>query len=170
MKEQLVWEGNPSQWINFKAYLGSFLFAIGIIPLILFGWEYIEPYAKYIIPIWILLPILYAVWTWIMTKHIHYELTSQRIFLKTGIFSITTNQIELYRVKDLRIEEPFWLRLVNLANIVLQTSDKSVPELVMPAIGDGRNLSNILREHIEEARDKKRVREVDYDGGGIVEE
>ncbi len=41
------------------------------------------------------------------------------------------NELELYRVKDIVLNEPFLLRLVGLSNIVLVTSDRSTPVFVV---------------------------------------
>ena len=77
--------------------------------------------------------------------------------------SIKTDELELYRVRDYKFEQPFFLRLFSLGNIVLQTSDKSDPQVVLSAIPNGEELREKLRTHVEACRMKKGVREVDFE-------
>ena len=57
----------------------------------------------------------------------------------------------------------WWMRLTGLSSITLQTSDRSLPTLVIPAIPNGNSLREQLRIHVEAQRDSKRVREMDFD-------
>ena len=47
------------------------------------------------------------------------RLTSERLLTSRGFLSRTTDSLELYRVKDMRIVQPFRLRLFGLENIEL---------------------------------------------------
>ena len=100
-----------------------------------------------------------------MVKCRVFELSCQRLRLRTGVLNRRTDEIELYRVKDTIIEEPFWLRLFGLGTLVLETSDRSHPELSIPAIADVTGLRENVRASVERLRDQKRVREVDFEGG-----
>ena len=93
-----------------------------------------------------------------------FELTTERIRIYEGILNQDINEVELYRVKDTRLEKPFWLRLFGLSNIVLQTSDRSLPEVKISAVRGGVEIREKLRKQVELLRDKKRVREVDFEG------
>ena len=73
------------------------------------------------------------------------------------------DEIELYRIKDSTVDNPFILRILGLGNIRLITSDKSTPVITIPAIKDAREVRETIRKRVEYLRDKKRVREVDYE-------
>jgi len=77
--------------------------------------------------------------------------------------------VELYRVKDTRIVRPIWLRVFDLGNIELETSDRTHPKPVLTAIGDAIEVREHLRKYVEILRDEKRVREVDFDETGDSE-
>ncbi len=77
------------------------------------------------------------------------------------MFSKETQALELYRVRDLDILQPFFLRLFGLGDIVLQTSDKSSPTFTFRAIPDPRALSDQIRTHVEACRVAKGTRELD---------
>ncbi|MEM9001360.1 MAG: PH domain-containing protein [Bacteroidota bacterium] len=138
MEEQLIWEGSPSQWTNFTFYV------LCVLLTVVFG-----------------LGILMALWKYYDTKMNHIELTDQRIIEHKGIFSKTTNEIELYRVKDIKHLQPFWLRILGLSNIFLDSTDHSNPELLIKGITNGKDIKEKLRLAIDIRRDIKGVREVD---------
>ena len=92
-----------------------------------------------------------------------FEFTSERLRIYEGILNQEINEVELYRVKDTRLEKPFWLRIFGLSNIVLQTSDRSLPEVNIRAVRNGIEIREKLRKQVEALRDKKRVREVDFE-------
>ncbi len=133
-----IWEGHPSQWINFRLYLICILTCFLVIPLFI------------------------AAWRWLVTQCTRYELTSQRIFLSTGVLNKKTDALELYRVLDMQIAEPFFLRLFGLGNVILTTSDKTTPAFTFQAIRDPRALSDLLRKHVETCRVAKGTREIDF--------
>lgn len=133
--EEQVWTGGPSQWTNFKVFLACIL----------------------------ILPIPYAIWRWLVTRCIRYELTSQRLRISHGVFTRETDDLELYRIKDMKLEEPFWLRMVGKGNIVMDTSDRSHPVVVLQAIDGAPDVREKLRDYVEALRDTKRVREVDFE-------
>jgi uncharacterized membrane protein YdbT with pleckstrin-like domain len=93
-----------------------------------------------------------------------FELTSERIRIYEGILNQKINEVELYRVKDTRLEKPFWMRIFGLSNIIMQTSDRSLPEVSILAVRGGVEIREKLRKQVEMLRDQKRVREVDFDG------
>jgi len=71
--------------------------------------------------------------------------------------------MELYRIRDIQLQEPFLLRLFSLGNIVLHTSDRSHPRITIRAIENADQLREKIRIHVEECRVKKNVREVDFE-------
>jgi uncharacterized membrane protein YdbT with pleckstrin-like domain len=80
-----------------------------------------------------------------------------------GIFNQKLDDVELYRVKDTSMERPFWYRLFGLSTLIIETSDRSQPHIQIKAVHDADNLRETLRKQVEFWRDKKRVREVDFD-------
>jgi len=90
-----------------------------------------------------------------------YTLSNERLTVATGVISKRIDEIELYRVKDTRLEIPLHLRLFGRAHIVLLTSDKSHCELRLRAISDAEMLRNQIRGLVEKRRDAKGVRELD---------
>ena len=97
------------------------------------------------------------------TKFTKYEISEERIIETTGVFSRSTDETELYRVKDIRLEEPFFLRMFGLSTILLVTSDKTSPIIALSGVKEGNNLRKTLRDAVEVRRELKGVRERDFE-------
>jgi uncharacterized membrane protein YdbT with pleckstrin-like domain len=139
MEEKEIWKGSPSQWTNFKTYVLCVLFSLLVVPIFI------------------------ALWQFLLVKTWKIKITDQRLIEEKGVLSKKTDELELFRVKDIRLEQPFFLRLVGLSNIILATSDKTHSIVKIPAIKDGKSLRERLRVAVDERRDKKKVRETDFD-------
>lgn len=153
--ETVLWEGRSSQWLNFGHYAAA---VIAAVLLAIAGVQY-HPLAF----IAMLLPAGYALWRYLVIQTHVYRLSCQRLRITWGVINQHIDEIELYRVKDSIIQRPWWMRLAGLSSISLETSDRTLPKLVIPAIRDGWKMREILRKQVEIQRDKKRVREMDFD-------
>lgn len=137
--EQPVWQGHPSH----VQYLGT--------------------YTLCVLFCWLIVPLFFALYLWMIIRSRVYEVTTQRIFYTTGIFSKTREEWEIYRIKDMRVEQPFKLRVFGKGNIVLETSDRSIPNFVIEAVPEPRSLADRIRQLVEERRRSRGVRELDVD-------
>ena len=104
MAEETVWTGSSSQFKNLGIYLlCGFIVIVIVVVCILFK-----------LPGWLLLlavlPAGYAFWKWLRLKSHFYRLTTERLLTTMGMFSKTTETLELYRVKDLRTKQSFFER------------------------------------------------------------
>ena len=166
MEEKTVWSGSSSQIINFGVYVFCGLaFAVLLAALVRFWPELERMGPAALVPAFVvlLLPLAYAFFKVILIKAVRYEITSERIKISSGIFSKKNSAMELYRVKDYTMEAPFFYRLFRLGNINILTSDRSTPQITLPAVPNARKLMDDIRAHVELRRDQKRVREVDFD-------
>ena len=102
-QKNTIWTGSPSQVSN----MGTFIL-MGLL-------------------FWLVIPVFVIAWKWLVTRNIRYELTSQRLRMRSGVFNKKLEEIELYRVRDYRLDQPFFLRLFSLGNIILESSDTTAP-------------------------------------------
>src|SRR5215470_245039 len=137
--EEIVWRGTSSQWKNFGVYLLCGLFC------------------------WLLVPIFFALTRYLQTKCKVFELTTQRFKITSGVFTKTTETLELYRVKDIETRQPFLSRLVGIENVQMTTSDASSPLVLVDAVPSSIGFADKLRNQVETIRQQKRVREIDIE-------
>ena len=135
MAEETLWSGTSSQLKNFW----SFVLCVLIIP------------------------IPWAVYKWLVVKTTTYRLTTERLITERGILNKTIDTLELYRVRDMQVTQPFIQRLFKLQTIHLLTADTSTPSLVLDFLPTAPALPDIFRRQVEEARMRKRVRTVDLE-------
>jgi len=110
---------------------------------------------------WLILPIIAMALRYLRTALHRYELTSQRLKEQTGILNRQTDELELYRVKDIAVEQPLLHRLFGRGRVVLQTSDRSTPSVALNCIHQPHEIARALRENVEQCRVMKGVREID---------
>jgi len=160
MSEEILWKGSPSQVLNLGRYVIALALALGIA----FGGLFFPP-------AWIalVLPLGWALWIFVETRATRHELTTERIRLCAGVFNQQMDDVELYRVKDTSMERPFWYRVFGLSTLIIETSDRSQPRIEIKAVHHGDELRETLRKQVEFWRDKKRVREVDFDDGMVAD-
>ena len=168
MSEQELWKGSPSQITNFVPFFLAFLALAAGIAIFITLHSFMDAEWKgslltYGLLIWCPLPILYGFIKWLKIRSIRYEMTSERLILRTGIFSKATEEFELYRAKDISVFQPFFLRMFKLGHITLVTSDRSNPQIELTAVPNPEELRKQIREHVEACRVAKGVTERDFE-------
>jgi hypothetical protein len=133
--ETVIWKGTSSQLKNFWWFVSCLL----------------------------VIPIPWAIWAWLKVKCRVYTLTTERLLIEDGIFNKNKDTLELYRVRDFQVNEPFWLRLFGLQNIHLLATDLTTENFVIDYIPKSAGLPDHFRKQVEECRQRKRVREVGID-------
>ncbi|MFN4872637.1 MAG: PH domain-containing protein [Akkermansiaceae bacterium] len=152
--ESPLWKGTPSQWLNIGPFSLALLLSAGIaVGGILFPPAFAG----------LILPLIWMIWRFLVIRCEIFELTSQRLRISHGVFNQKIDEIELYRIKDVLVERKWWMRIFGLGSLHLETSDRSLPQVTIPAISDAIGLREILRKEVEAVRDKKRVRELDFE-------
>src|SRR5436190_23894183 len=139
MAEETIWRGTSSQLKNLGLFILSGLFC------------------------WLIVPIFIALTRYLQTKNNVFELTTERLKMTEGIFSKVTETLELYRVKDMEVLQPFIYRIVGLENIKVNTSDLSSPVILIDGISQKVGLADKLRNQVEIIRAQKKVRELDIE-------
>ena len=132
-EEKQLYIGRPSQILN-------------IISFILWSWTLFIPLIIYL-----------------KTRFTVYEVTNQRIKLKTGILNQEIDECELYRIRDYKVVKPFFQRIFGLGKIELVTSDRSNSNINLNGIKDPENLYNLIRDNVEKIRRKTGTRELDVE-------
>lgn len=100
-----------------------------------------------------------------------YALSEDRLFLSQGFLNIKDDEILLYRVRDIDTSRNLWQRLFGVGTVVVMSSDKSMPSLVLKNIKNPVDVKELIHEQVEEMKIRRRVRvgeimTTDMDGDG----
>lgn len=106
-----------------------------------------------------------AIWKHVVLRNTRIILTSQRLKIRSGVFTKQTEEIELYRVKDWTFRQPFLQRLLGFGEVLVVSSDRTAPEVAYSWLKDAASFAELLRTAVESVRDRKRVRSLEMDDG-----
>lgn len=87
-----------------------------------------------------------------------YSVTEDRLFCETGFFSIRTEEILLYRIRDISLERKLTQRIFGVGSVKVISSDKSMPELVLKNVKRPLEVKELIHREVEEAKLKRRMR------------
>jgi uncharacterized membrane protein YdbT with pleckstrin-like domain len=133
--EVVIWEGRPSPAKDMGFHMLCLVLAPLVVPLGLMARRYLD------------------------TRFHHYGITSERLRVTTGILTKDMRELELYRVQETSIHQPFYLRVFGLADVVVTVADPDKTAIVIHAVPRATELRESLRECIETMRDRKHVNE-----------
>jgi uncharacterized membrane protein YdbT with pleckstrin-like domain len=100
---------------------------------------------------------------WIAYLATTYEVTEDRLILHKGIFVKSIDEVELYRVKDVRIDFTLINQWADIGTITIASSDETTRDapLVIRDVEDARGRREQLRGLVNVARRLRGVREID---------
>lgn len=86
-----------------------------------------------------------------------YELTAKRLLITTGLFTIKTEEIRLYRILDITYTANIFQRMFGIGDIVLNTTDKTSGKLTLKNVKNANKIKELLSDNIEIQRKENRV-------------
>ena len=96
-----------------------------------------------------------------------YSMSEDRLFVETGFFNLTQNEVRLYRILDLQLKRSFGQRIFGVGSIIVSSSDKSLGTFEIKNIKHSANVKEMLSVQVEQQREAKRVVGREYMGGGL---
>jgi hypothetical protein len=87
-----------------------------------------------------------------------FRVTSQRIEIRSGIFTIRTRNVDLYRIQDMEVRQPLFLRLRASGDLLVRSMDPGEPVLLLPAIARVETVHETLRKLVQDERRRMNVR------------
>jgi uncharacterized membrane protein YdbT with pleckstrin-like domain len=120
------------------------------------GWAWLFPVA-FVAGLGILLA------KWFANLDTTYEVTDDRLILHKGIVRKSIDEIELYRIKDVRIDFTIINQMADLGTISITSSDETTRDapLVIRDVARARARREELRRLVDTARRNRGVREID---------
>lgn len=87
-----------------------------------------------------------------------YSLTDDRFFLEVGFLNIRTEEVLLYRIRDISLERRFGQRIFGVGSIHLVSSDRTMPELLVKNVKHPKEVKELIHRQVEKAKDERRMR------------
>ena len=106
---------------------------------------------------------------WFRNLAATYEICRDRLLIRRGIFIKSIDEVELYRVKDVRLDFTLVNQMAGIGTITVTSSDETTrgAALTLPHVERAQPRREELRRLVEEARQRRRVREIDMIDEGI---
>ncbi|TMA27213.1 MAG: PH domain-containing protein [Deltaproteobacteria bacterium] len=103
----------------------------------------------------------YLILTYAGKRAVRYTLTAQRFEIEKGVLGKRYESIELWRVRDVVLEQGVLERVRGVGRITVFSSDQVEPVLRVGPVGDARNVFETLRNSVAVARKDARVLPLD---------
>ena len=87
-----------------------------------------------------------------------YSMSDDRIFCEKGLLSVKFEEIMLYRVRDISLTISLWQRIFRVGSVLVQSSDKSLPRLLLKNIREPRGVKELIHKQVEEMKLARRLR------------
>ena len=100
---------------------------------------------------------------WVRNLDATYEICTDRLIVRRGIFIKSIDEVELYRVKDVRLDFTLVNQMAGIGTICVTSSDETTrgKPLALRHVERAAQRREELRRLVEAARQKRRVREID---------
>ena len=85
-----------------------------------------------------------------------YQITSERVRIVRGLLSKDRDDIELVRIQDIDHDQGITERILGIGDIVIRSSDNTLPEVVLSNVSDPQEVHEILRRAMLDARRRYR--------------
>jgi membrane protein YdbS with pleckstrin-like domain len=156
---EVLYSGRPTLWLMAGAFVrGGLLLAIAIVLIFwhieqTVGLEVADQqaaaFAKYRLLAGLLLGLVVALVLFHKTLKIrmtHYAVSADRIEYGTGIFDRKVDNLDMFRVIDIKLRRSFFDCMVGVGTVSLTTTDKSHPQFVFKKVRNSQQLYDIVKK------------------------
>ena len=107
--------------------------------------------------------LVIVLFKWLEVMGSLYQITPERLIVKRGIFMKSIDEVELYRIKDIRMDFSLLNQWAGIGTICLVSSDETTRtgELVLRNVSQAQARREELRNLVDAARKQRGVREMD---------
>jgi len=155
----ILYSGQPTLWVMAGAFVKGG--ALLIVSLLLIFWhiertaflnlspQHAVVFGKYRLILGLLLMlavILFLFYKALQVRMTHYEVSTERIEFGIGIFDRRIDNLDMFRVIDIKLRRNFFDCIVGTGTVLLTTTDKSHPEFAFEKIADSRALYDAIKK------------------------
>lgn len=131
------------------------------LPLLFFGGLFLL-LSWYLSPCFLFFSLALVGLAWYRVLYVRsslYLITPEVIRIRRGIFFKRTDQLEMFRIKDYIVTQPFTLQLFHLMDLTLKSTDPENPVVWMRGIPES-DIIDVIRQYVQEARKHNRIYEL----------
>jgi membrane protein YdbS with pleckstrin-like domain len=108
------------------------------------------------------LGVLLLLLVWIKVKSSSYRLTTQRLFVRRGWLAKHVNELELYRVKDVVVDQGVLQRVLGYGTITVMAEDNTTPKVDLVRISSPMKVKELIRTQFRAARQREGVHPTEF--------
>ena len=108
------------------------------------------------------LGVLLLMLVWIRVKSCSYRLTTQRLFIRRGWFAKHLDELELYRVKDVVVDQGVLQRVLGYGTVTVLADDDTTPEVDLVRISRPTQVKEMIRTQYRTARRREGVHPTEF--------
>lgn len=107
--------------------------------------------------------VLIVGWKWLQVMSESFQVTAQRVIVRRGIVMKSVDEVELYRIKDVRLDFSLLNQMAGIGNLTITSSDETTRtgQLSMRHIAKAQVRREEIRRLVDTARRERGVREID---------
>ena len=91
-----------------------------------------------------------------------YKLTTERLIVTSGLLSQSSEEVEIYRVKDVSVSQGALDRMMDVGTVTVIVSDASSPRIELKGIGSPMKRKEQIRQMSRSSRKTEGVRSVEH--------
>lgn len=151
-EEKTKWEGRPSlAALPFNSAV--FISLVGAAALYWASMEFAEPRLAYGAGVLLLFPL----WAALDRRFTYYALSGERLLIAKGVIFQSTDEVELYRIRDLKLIRGPIQRIFGIGSVHIVSTDHTGP-VVVPNVYRSDVLRERMRTHVEAQKTKRGMR------------
>jgi membrane protein YdbS with pleckstrin-like domain len=128
--------------------------ALLFLSVLLFRFEW---YVSYFLGIIAMIIVMSCTWNCIVLNCISYTIDIEQIIIKRGVFSRTTNYMEMYRIYDFQKRQNIIEVAFGIMNVMLLSRDMSNSEVIFWGVTNSDDVIPLIRNRVETEKQKKKI-------------
>ena len=105
-----------------------------------------------------LVPLVLGIgYTWLVQRGTEYRVYQESIELESGLLSRNIENLQLFRVRDLKLRQSVLGRLFGVGDVTVTSTDQSTPHLTVRGVENPRAVYETLRELVARSQATRRT-------------
>ena len=100
-------------------------------------------------------------WLGLPVTFTKYKLSDDRIFLETGLLNTKSDEVLLYRVRDLSLNITLGQRILGVGTVCVVSTDQTVPHLDLKNIKYPRQVKELIHQTVEQAKERRNMKSME---------